>query len=65
MSEEWLTTQQAADLSGYHMVYVRNLVRDGQIEGRKWGQAWQVSKTSLLTYMEAAKISKDNRRGPK
>ena len=65
MSEEWLTTQQAADLTGYHMVYIRDLVRAGQLEGRKWGQAWQVSKASLLAYVEAAKHSEDNRRGPK
>lgn len=65
MSEEWLTTQQAADLTGYHMVYIRDLVRAEQIKGRKWGQAWQVNKASLLAYVEAAKQSKDSRRGPK
>ena len=64
MKDEWLTTEQAAELSGYHIVHIRRLLRAGEIEGRKWGQAWQVSHTSLLKYIE--KIEKSGeKRGPK
>jgi len=65
MTEEWLTTAEAAELSGYHPEYVRELIRDGKIEGRKFGIVWQVSKESLTVYLESAKDSKDKRWGPK
>jgi excisionase family DNA binding protein len=65
MSEEWLTTEEAAGLSGYHVNHIRRLLRSGEIAGRKWGQAWQVSKASLLSYLEAAKKLGDKRWGPK
>ena len=65
MLEEWLTTEQAAELSGYHPNHIRRLVRSGEVEARKWGQAWQISRQSLLVYLEAANQSDDQRRGPK
>ncbi len=65
MSDEWLTTEQAAKLSGYHANHLRRLLRDGDINGRKWGQAWQVSKQSLTDYISRAKEAGDKRWGPK
>lgn len=65
MSEEWLTTEQAAKLSGYHANHLRRLLRDGDINGRKWGQSWQISKQSLIEYLNKAKQSGDKRWGPK
>ena len=65
MSVEWLTTKEAIELSGYHPVYLRELIRDGKIVGQKFGIVWQVSKQSLTAYLEEAQQSKDKRRGPK
>jgi excisionase family DNA binding protein len=65
MSEEWLTTQQAADLSGYHANHLRRLLRSVEIRGRKWGQSWQISQTSLRDYLSKAETTDDKRRGPK
>lgn len=65
MAEEWLTTEQAAELSGYHVIHLRRLVRAGKITGRKFGPVWQVNKQSLLDYNEEAAESRDKRRGPK
>lgn len=65
MSVDWLTTKEAIELSGYHPVYLRELIRDGKIVGRKFGIVWQVSKQSLTAYLEEAQQSKDKRRGPK
>ena len=62
---DWLTVSEAAALSGYHPVYLRGLIREGKIKGRKWGQAWQVSQRSLRDYLANAEKSEDNRRGPK
>ena len=65
MLEEWLTTQQAADLSGYHPNHLRRLLRAHEIKGRKWGSAWQIEKQSLKDYLEKAGASGDKRWGPK
>lgn len=65
MVEDWITTQEAANLSGYHPNYLRKLIRAGEIHGRKWGQAWQISRASLLAYLETAKRLEDKRWGPK
>jgi excisionase family DNA binding protein len=65
MAEDWMTTAEAAEVSGYHPVYLRELIRDGKIHGRKWGAAWQVSRESLLIYLREATSDKDKRRGPK
>ncbi len=65
MATDWITTTQAAELSGYHPERIRELVREGQIEAQKFGTLWQISRASLLTYLKAAEKSGDKRRGPK
>ncbi len=66
MSEsEWITTAEAIKLSGYHPVYLRELIRDDKIQGKKFGIVWQVNKQSLLDYLQSAKESSDKRWGPK
>ena len=50
--EEWLTTFEASRISNYELDYIRKLIRAGKIEGRKWGQSWQVSRQSLLDFLE-------------
>lgn len=65
MQEEWLTTHEAAELSGYHPEHLRRLLQAGTIKGQKFGPVWQVNRESLLAYLEAATESNDKRRGPK
>jgi len=62
--EEWLTTYEAARLANYDPDYIRKLVRAKKIKARKWGQAWQVHRDSLLEYVEKAE-EKGRKRGPK
>lgn len=50
--EEWLTTYEAARISNYELDYIRKLIRARKIVGRKWGQSWQVSRQSLLDFMQ-------------
>jgi hypothetical protein len=45
--EDWLTTYEAARISGYNPDYIRQLIRSEKVLGRKWGLAWQVSWKSL------------------
>jgi len=63
--EEWLTTEKAAEMSGYHVDYIRKLLQAGKLHGRKWGQAWQVSRQSLINYLATAEKQPDKRWGPK
>lgn len=65
MVEEWLTVDQAAELSGYHANYIRLLLREGKVKARKFGPVWQVHRQTLLEFVAAAEKSEDKRRGPK
>ena len=47
---EWLTTTEAATLTGYAPAHIRILARKGRIEARKIGRDWLVSRDSLLAY---------------
>ena len=65
MATDWITTSEAAELSGYNNEYLRWLIREGKISAQKFGTTWQVSKSSLLTYLREAEKSQDKRRGGK
>ncbi len=62
---DWITTDEATRLSGYHPVYLRELIRAGKIKAKKWSRDWQVSRSSLLAYVRKAAESEDRRRGAK
>jgi excisionase family DNA binding protein len=64
MSEQWLSTQQAAELIGYHPNYIRKLIRTNKVKARKFATVWQVDRTSLLAYIRTVgKLGE--KRGPK
>lgn len=65
MATNWITTTEAAKLSGYHPERIRELVREQKVRARKFGIVWQVSSESLSAYLKAAKESGDKRHGPK
>jgi excisionase family DNA binding protein len=62
--EDWLTTYEAVRISGYELDYIRKLIRAKKITGRKWGQSWQVSRTSLLAFLKS-KEQQGEKRGRK
>lgn len=49
-SDEWLTVNEAAKLSGYHPEHIRRLVREGAITAKKFSIVWMVNRDSLLVY---------------
>jgi hypothetical protein len=49
----WLTVNEAAEISGYHPEYVRQLIRDGKVIAKKFSIVWMVSKESLLEYVRS------------
>ncbi|MBI5031896.1 MAG: helix-turn-helix domain-containing protein [Chloroflexi bacterium] len=64
MVDDWITTQEASKISGYHPESIRALIRQGRIKGRKFLIVWQVSRSSLLAYLrEQAK--RGDKRGRK
>ncbi len=61
--EGWLTTDEAAELAGYNVKYLRWLINQGRIEARKVQRDWLVNKESLLAYkarMDALGAQKHN-----
>ncbi len=48
----WLTTDQAAQVSGYSVAYMRRLVRQGRVKARKVQREWLVNRDSLLGYKD-------------
>jgi len=64
MVEKWLTTFEAAKVSGYHPERIRELAREGKVIARKWGRDWQIDSASLTNYLQSiADLGK--KRGPK
>jgi len=61
----WLTTREAAELSGYHVNYMRRLIRGGRIKAEKKGAAWWVDASAFRSYIEAAQQKADRRYGAK
>ena len=64
MDNNMITVAHASRLSGYHPERIRELLREGRVEGVKFGPIWAIEKSSLLKYLEEAQSSDDKRRGP-
>ncbi|MDO8407909.1 MAG: helix-turn-helix domain-containing protein, partial [bacterium] len=50
---DFITTREAAKLSGYTSDYLARLARSGEIVGRQVGRAWLISVDSLQRYLSA------------
>ena len=64
-NDEWLTVNEAAELSGYNAEYLRRLMREMKIKYRKFSFLYQVNRESLIGYMKKAENSTDKRLSPK
>ena len=64
-NDKWLSVSEAAEISGYHPEYIRRLIRDGEIEAKKFSIVWQVKREALIAYLESAKSQDDKRFTPK
>jgi excisionase family DNA binding protein len=62
--DDWITTKEAAEISGYHVDYIRKLIKRKEIEARKFGRDWQVNQSNLLAYVRKVE-KKGAKRGPK
>ncbi len=50
LSQEVMTTREAAEDLGYTIQHTRLLIRQGQIEATKFGRDWLVVRESVVEY---------------
>jgi excisionase family DNA binding protein len=60
MADEWITTQEAAEIVGVTPNHIRYLIQHSKIEAKKFGRAWMVSRKSAEEYAET-----ERKPGPK
>jgi excisionase family DNA binding protein len=51
MTENYIDTREAAQLSGYTEQYMRKLVRLGRIQGKKIRRDWLLDRDSLKKFL--------------
>jgi len=61
----WITTQEAAEYSGYDIEHVRRLARQGKIGAVKKGRDWWIDVEQFRAYINMMLESEDGRAGPK
>ena len=49
---DFITSEEAAAESGYHANYIRRLLRQGKVKGRKFGNVWFIDHGSFQEYMQ-------------
>jgi len=50
IAQGWITTTEAATITGYSIAYTRYLGNQGFIKARKVGRDWLINQESLLAY---------------
>lgn len=50
IGDEWLTTEQAAQLTGYSQAYMRQLAERGRVPAHKVGRDWVLQREALLAF---------------
>jgi len=63
-TDDWITVNEAAKISGYNEEHITRLIREGKITAKKFSIVWQVNRKSLEAYILRAE-RQGNKRGPK
>ena len=67
MSDElakWITTTEAAELTGYTPANFRQAVKRGRLYGEKRGRDWWLIKSEVLAYAERMQKLGDSKHDP-
>jgi len=57
---DWITTTEAAELTGYASAYMRQLILRGRLPGKKIGRDWLLLRKDVLTHKQKMdKLGKD------
>ena len=57
---DYISSEEASKLSGFHMGYVAVLAASGKVEAQKFAGVWLISKSSLEEY-----LATERKTGPK
>ena len=49
---QWITTKEAAALTGYATAYFRQLIKRGRLPAKKRGRDWFLDKAAVLAYAQ-------------
>ena len=49
---EFMTTQEAAKVLGFHVKRIPTMVRNKTLDGVRFGRAWLVSRKSVQAYLK-------------
>lgn len=52
---DYITTEEAAEILGYHIERIREMARAGILHADKKGRTWWVYRDSVVTYKEAVR----------
>jgi excisionase family DNA binding protein len=50
MAQEWITTEEAAQIVGVTPHQIRHLLRERVLQGQKFARSWMVSRASAEKY---------------
>jgi len=60
---EYMTTQEAAQVLGFHVKSIPSMMKDKELDGVRFGKVWLVSRKSVQEYLEKTKgMSKNDPR---
>lgn len=62
--DEFIDVKEGSELTGYSEAWLRIMASRGKIEARKIGNAWALSKSSLLKF-KGGREQLDGRYGPR
>jgi hypothetical protein len=51
--KKYISSKRAAEITGYAKDYIGQLARAGKVAGTRFGRAWYVDETALLTHFKA------------
>ncbi|MBK8935099.1 MAG: helix-turn-helix domain-containing protein [Chloroflexi bacterium] len=60
MPDDWITTDEAADIVGVTAHQIRHLLRNNVLKGQRFGRSWMVTRRSAEEY-----AVKERKPGPK
>ena len=60
----WITTREAAELTGYVVVYIRNLAQKERIRAIKHGRDWLIDRDDVLKYRHDMDVLGPQRHNP-
>ena len=52
---DYISTEEAAKVSGFHIAYIRQLARTGKLQADKKGNAWWIYRDDLTRYLKEMK----------